>query len=161
MVQSLCNACGIRQRKARRAMADAAAAAANGTSFGTEASSPLKVKLPNKEKKMHTSNAAQHKKLCKPYCPPPTKKMLCFDDFTSSLSKNSGFRRVFPQDEEEAAILLMALSCDHLVYSWLLINNFQLPIFFWIIINVLCVESEMIICFTIANLEINIIEVSI
>lgn len=113
--KSLCNACGIRQRKARRAMAAAAAAAANGTAVGTEIS-PMKMKLPNKEKKMHTSNVGQQKKLCKPPCPPPTEKKLCFEDFTSSICKNSGFRRVFPRDEEEAAILLMALSCD-LVYS--------------------------------------------
>ena len=93
----------------------AAAAAINDTTVGTEPS-PMKLKLSNKEKKMHTSNAGQHKKLLKPSCPPPTNKKVCFEDFTSSLSKNSGFRRVFPQDEEEAAILLMALSCD-LVYS--------------------------------------------
>ena len=157
-MQSLCNACGIRQRKARRAMAAAAAAAANGTAVGTE-TSPMKMKLPNKEKKMHTSNVGQQKKLCKPSCPPPTEKKLCFEDFTSSICKNSGFRRVFPRDEEEAAILLMALSCD-LVYSWLIdISAPHFHFFLWIMIKVLSVnESELIICFTIADLQINIIE---
>lgn len=38
-------------------------------------------------------------------------KKLCFEDFLGSLSKNLAFHRVFPQDEKEAAILLMALSC--------------------------------------------------
>ncbi|KAA8534850.1 hypothetical protein F0562_029934 [Nyssa sinensis] len=37
--KSLCNACGIRQRKARRAMAAAAAAAASGTVLAAETSS--------------------------------------------------------------------------------------------------------------------------
>ena len=39
------------------------------------------------------------------------KKQLCFDDIVISLSKSSAFHRVFPQDEKDAAILLMALSC--------------------------------------------------
>ena len=90
LVQSLCNACGIRQRKAKRA----AMALANNASMSD--------KSPKKEKKMHTSFAAKHKK----------KKKLSFEEFALGLiSKNSGFRQVFPQDEEEAAILLMALSC--------------------------------------------------
>lgn len=35
---------------------------------------------------------------------------LCFDDLTIMLSKSSAYQQVFPQDEKEAAILLMALS---------------------------------------------------
>ncbi|KAF2285146.1 hypothetical protein GH714_038821 [Hevea brasiliensis] len=38
--KSLCNACGIRQRKARRAMAAAQAAGANGTIFSPETAGP-------------------------------------------------------------------------------------------------------------------------
>lgn len=59
-------------------------------------------KSAKKEKKTHKSLTAKHKK----------NKKLSFEEFSLGLiSKNSGFRRVFPQDEEEAAILLMALSC--------------------------------------------------
>lgn len=90
LVQSLCNACGIRQRKAKRA----AMALASDKSMNP--------KSPKKEKKTRTSYVAKHKK----------KKQLSFEEFALGLiSKNSGFRQVFPQDEEEAAILLMALSC--------------------------------------------------
>ncbi|KAK9274398.1 hypothetical protein L1049_019212 [Liquidambar formosana] len=109
--KSLCNACGIRQRKARRAMA-AAAAAANGTEIDTESSS-TKTKVINKEKKSRTVHVTQYKKQCKlPANSPPdqSKKKLCFEDFALNLNKNSAFQRVFPQDEEEGAILLMALS---------------------------------------------------
>lgn len=41
-----------------------------------------------------------------------SRKKLHFDELAIGLSKNSPFQRVSPQDEkEEAAILLMALSC--------------------------------------------------
>uniref|UniRef100_A0A3Q7HB71 GATA-type domain-containing protein n=1 Tax=Solanum lycopersicum TaxID=4081 RepID=A0A3Q7HB71_SOLLC len=66
--KSLCNACGIRQRKARRAMA---AAAAEGKT---------------------------------------DQKKLGFEDFLINLSNKLAFQQIFPQDEMEAAILLMALS---------------------------------------------------
>ncbi|KAM7490537.1 hypothetical protein LguiA_033458 [Lonicera macranthoides] len=59
-------------------------------------------KSAKKEKKTHKSLTAKHKK----------NKKLSFEEFALGLiSKNSSFRQVFPQDEEEAAILLMALSC--------------------------------------------------
>lgn len=110
--KSLCNACGIRQRKARRA---AAAAAPDGTIVVTDMK---KTKGQHKEKKSSTNGyAAQHKKRFKIAAgssPSYGRKKLCFEDFiTISLSKNSAFhQRVFPQDEKEAAILLMALSHD-------------------------------------------------
>ncbi|KAF8393531.1 hypothetical protein HHK36_021775 [Tetracentron sinense] len=108
--KSLCNACGIRQRKARRAMA-ATAAAANSTIHATTPSS-MRIKVHNKEKKSTNGCVAQYKKRCKLTAPPASsRKKLCFEDFTVNLSKNSAFHRVFPQDEKEAAILLMALSC--------------------------------------------------
>ncbi|XXG64237.1 hypothetical protein AAC387_Pa05g2239 [Persea americana] len=100
--KSLCNACGIRQRKARRALA----AAANGGLVPTDPSMNRKVQ---KEKRLESNCTSQYNKRCK-VAGPGTKKKLRFDDFTISLSKNSAFHRVFPQDERDAAILLMALS---------------------------------------------------
>lgn len=39
-------------------------------------------------------------------------RKLCFEDIVISLNKSSAnFHRLFPQDEKDAAILLMALSC--------------------------------------------------
>ncbi|KAA8521279.1 hypothetical protein F0562_011975 [Nyssa sinensis] len=108
--KSLCNACGIRQRKARRAMA---AGTTNGKVHATDTSS-TKTKLQNKEKKSRTSYMAQCKKPFKLPAghPQSGSKKLSFEDFAMSLNKNiSTFQRVFPKDEEEAAILLMALSC--------------------------------------------------
>lgn len=114
--KSLCNACGIRQRKARRAMA---AAAANGASE----TATLKIKVQNKEKIIKSRNgvqAPQFKKRCSKITAESShhhhhhsqkKKKNVFEDFLLSLSENLSFHRVFPQDEKEAAILLMALSC--------------------------------------------------
>ncbi|XP_057466728.1 GATA transcription factor 21-like [Actinidia eriantha] len=111
--KSLCNACGIRQRKARRAMA-AAAVAANGTVFEKE-TSQVKTKVQHvKAKRSKYGHVAQFKKRSKLATTTPSHgltKKLCFEDFLISLSKNSSFQRVFPQDEKDAAILLMALSC--------------------------------------------------
>ncbi|KAK3018119.1 hypothetical protein RJ639_004578, partial [Escallonia herrerae] len=106
--KSLCNACGIRQRKARRAMA-AAAAATSGAGTGTDTCTSSKVH--NKEKKPRTSYIKKHKKHNKSQDFSRSRKKLSFEDFALSLSGNSAFRQVFPRDEEEAAILLMALSC--------------------------------------------------
>ncbi|KAK0572646.1 hypothetical protein LWI29_034828 [Acer saccharum] len=115
--KSLCNACGIRQRKARRAM-EAAAAAGNATTAATIDTGSTKIKIQhNKEKKSRTSHfVGQYKKQCKPQDPPAdqiiSQRNLCFKDFALSLSKNSSaLKQVFPQDVEEAAILLMELSC--------------------------------------------------
>ncbi|KAJ0031859.1 hypothetical protein Pint_12955 [Pistacia integerrima] len=105
--KSLCNACGIRQRKARRAME----AAANGTITATDS----KIKVQNKEKKSRTTHIAHYKKQCNKSPDPPhhhqPQRKLCFKDFALSLSQNSALKQVFPQDVEEAAILLMELSC--------------------------------------------------
>lgn len=129
-MQSLCNACGIRQRKARRAMA-AAAAAANGTIHSMEATSMKSgTKVQNKEKKSKIGGngvVPQFKKKCKLTSPSRGRKKLCFEDFAISLSNNSAVQRVFPQDEKDAAILLMALSYG-LVHGWgvFIINNVNL-----------------------------------
>ncbi|XP_048443410.1 putative GATA transcription factor 22 [Pyrus x bretschneideri] len=116
--KSLCNACGIRQRKARRAMAEAAAAAANGFVVGaTDTSSTHKEKKPRGS---HSINVTR----CK------NKSKLIVTD-TASISPNNkinsnndnicfkglGFQRVFPQDVAEAAILLMELSCGLINHS--------------------------------------------
>ncbi|XP_070033207.1 putative GATA transcription factor 22 [Nicotiana tomentosiformis] len=130
--KSLCNACGIRQRKARRAMA-AAAAAANGTNFTTETSTTttatataMKIKVQQKQKittKVNNNHVVPFKKRCK-FITSTTaaavgsssstinnaQKKICFEDFFVNLSNNLALHRVFPQDEKEAAILLMALS---------------------------------------------------
>ncbi|PRQ46834.1 putative transcription factor C2C2-GATA family [Rosa chinensis] len=125
--KSLCNACGIRQRKARRAMA-AAAAAANGTTLVVEAAPSMiktnKVKL--KDNKTIPFKKRCHKLTTSPSPRGKSKTKLRYKDFSiSSMNQNSGaappttatttttttFQRVFPQDEKEAAILLMALSC--------------------------------------------------
>lgn len=131
-MQSLCNACGIRQRKARRAMA---AAGANGiisgtsskkSSTGTTATSSNKTQ---QKSKIITCNSPANnsnlpfKKRCKlvggsTSSSSPNQqggksknKKLCIEDLTIILSQNSAVhQRVFPQDEKEAAILLMALS---------------------------------------------------
>ncbi|CAE6244330.1 unnamed protein product [Arabidopsis arenosa] len=143
--KSLCNACGIRQRKARRA-AMAAAAAAGDQEVAVESRMqqlPLKKKLQNKKKR---SNGGEKYNLSPPVVAKAKKckikeedevdmeaetmiardseisksttssnssissNKLCFDDLTIMLSKSSAYQQVFPQDEKEAAVLLMALS---------------------------------------------------
>ncbi|KAL6296034.1 hypothetical protein ACE6H2_004176 [Prunus campanulata] len=114
--KSLCNACGIRQRKARRAMAEAEAAAANGFSVGSADTSTPKGKVA-KEKKSRGSHKNKISKLIitdnaslshNNKKNNNNKKKICF--------KALDFQRVFPQDVAEAAMLLMELSCG-------LINN--------------------------------------
>ncbi|KAK1377741.1 GATA transcription factor 21 [Heracleum sosnowskyi] len=119
--KSLCNACGIRQRKARRAMA--AAAAENGISTRTDTKVLIKkTKTPQKDKtkkssilKGSSSVVSKFKNQGKVAATSSNqdKKKLCLEDFFLSLSKNLAFYTVFPQDEKEAAILLMALSFGH------------------------------------------------
>ncbi|OMO91661.1 Zinc finger, GATA-type [Corchorus olitorius] len=112
--KSLCNACGIRQRKARRAMAAAAAAAAaNGSiNVAAESTKPSSIKSKVQHKAKRSSNNGLKNKKCKLSSSQSHqgRKKLCFEDLRVILSKNSAFHRVFPQDEKEAAILLMALS---------------------------------------------------
>ncbi|TYJ29876.1 hypothetical protein E1A91_A06G096300v1 [Gossypium mustelinum] len=118
--KSLCNACGIRQRKARRAMEAATAAAESGAGVATDAAILMKFKENNKEKK---SRIGQFKKqqfkaqsdYNSPYSQQSQKK-LYFKELASSLSKNSALQSVFPRDVEDAAILLMELSCG-LIHS--------------------------------------------
>ncbi|KAM1047109.1 hypothetical protein ACFX13_027125 [Malus domestica] len=114
--KSLCNACGIRQRKARRAMAAAAAAAAaSGTTLTVAAPSMKSSKVQHKDNKSRVSSTVPFKK--RPYnkltSSPSSRgksKKLCFEAPTAAAA-TTALQRVFPQDEREAAILLMALSC--------------------------------------------------
>ncbi|KAK2449439.1 putative GATA transcription factor [Trifolium repens] len=105
--KSLCNACGIRQRKARRALA--AAASANGETL-------VEAEKPNvKAKKLQIKRKRSKIDQCAPQLKSKGKignKCLAFEDLIASLSNNlADPHQVFPQDEKEAAILLMALSC--------------------------------------------------
>ncbi|XVE97990.1 hypothetical protein REPUB_Repub03eG0066700 [Reevesia pubescens] len=112
--KSLCNACGIRQRKARRAMAAAAAAAAaNGTIVAAETTPSMKNKVQHKAKKLSNGCVPQLKnKKCKLSSQSQGRKKLCFEDLRIILSEKSAFHGVFPQDEKEAAILLIRdLNC--------------------------------------------------
>lgn len=121
VVQSLCNACGIRQRKARRAMAEAS----NGLVTPIN-SVYAKTRVYNKEKKSRGNHFAQFKNKYKSSTTTTTttiasagsseglRKIEYLKDFAISLSsKNSSFQqKVFPRDEvAEAAMLLMELSC--------------------------------------------------
>ncbi|KAG4932354.1 hypothetical protein JHK87_046356 [Glycine soja] len=115
--KSLCNACGIRQRKARRAMAAAAASASGNGTVIVEAKKSVKGRnklQKKKEKKTRTEGAAQMKKKRKlgvgSAKASQSRNKFGFEDLTLRLRKNLAMHQVFPQDEKEAAILLMALS---------------------------------------------------
>ncbi|PIA64338.1 hypothetical protein AQUCO_00100071v1 [Aquilegia coerulea] len=105
--KTLCNACGIRQRKARRAIAAAAAVASDGVPAINTSSMQKKVHC--SKKKSGKGHVGQHKKQSK--LTPIGRKNHGFEDFILNLSNNLALHRVIPQDETEAAILLMALSC--------------------------------------------------
>lgn len=92
-----------------------AAAAENGGIVAAETSKPsMKSKVQHKAKRLSNGCVPRFKnnKKCKHAGPQAQagRKKLCFEDLRIILSKNSAFHRVFPQDEKEAAILLMALS---------------------------------------------------
>lgn len=123
--KSLCNACGIRQRKARRALA---AAAAGGGLLATN--TPREVQ---KEKRTERDGTIPNKKRCKITTTRTAQKKFQVDDIMISLSDDSAFHRVFPQDEKDAAILLMALSCG-LIHGWALLSSFLFLFLFLIFI---------------------------
>lgn len=135
--KSLCNACGIRQRKARRAAMAAATAAGFGNDATTKSISPpveapkpkVQVMKPEKSGLAHhdKSHTLPLKKRSKILLDAGSNnnnynqnnnshnaKKLCFEDFALSLNKSylkANAKSSFPSDEEEGAILLMALSC--------------------------------------------------
>lgn len=91
--------------------AAAAATASNGTIVATETTTSMKNKVQNKAKRSSNGCVAKLKnKKCKLSSQPQGRNKLCFEDLRIILSKSSAFHGVFPQDEKEAAILLMALS---------------------------------------------------
>nr|XP_010925019.1 protein CYTOKININ-RESPONSIVE GATA TRANSCRIPTION FACTOR 1 [Elaeis guineensis] len=100
--KSLCNACGIRQRKARQAMS----AAAGSGLIATNTLSKVR-----KGKRTDGDHTIPNKKRCKITNTGSAQKKLQINDLLISLSDDSASHRVFPQDEKDAAILLMALSC--------------------------------------------------
>ncbi|KAI3724810.1 hypothetical protein L1987_64577 [Smallanthus sonchifolius] len=122
--KSLCNACGIRQRKARKAMAAAAGAEAAESSKSVYNERPTSLKAtkilhkdckkPNKGHVTKCKNRLCSKQINTKPSPSsilsPARKNSV-EEFLKSLSQNLAFHRVFSQDEKEAAILLMALSC--------------------------------------------------
>ncbi|XP_073034082.1 putative GATA transcription factor 22 [Primulina eburnea] len=119
--KSLCNACGIKQRKARRAAM--AAAAANCGVVATD-KSPLLAKIKMQHKEKATGKYPKASLLMKrsemEQCEADIaggsksnigqKKLGNFEELLMKLSKNLTFHRAFPEDEKDAAILLMALS---------------------------------------------------
>ncbi|KAL9226884.1 hypothetical protein vseg_002645 [Gypsophila vaccaria] len=137
--KSLCNACGIRQRKARRAAMAAAAATASSTvtsplsstTTTTTTTTTMKLQSPIKlivDEEIKSKLSFDYEKN---YTLPLKKrsKTLHFNNdnniinndnnydnnystTTTNNNKEYGFsQRKFPRDEEEGAILLMALSC--------------------------------------------------
>ncbi|CAG7879971.1 hypothetical protein BRARA_C01244 [Brassica rapa] len=135
--KSLCNACGIRQRKARQAAMAAATAEGDQEVMAARMQQlPVKKKLQNKKKRSNggdkydiTPHVGAYTKKCKikegdEYAAAVAEisksttssdssvssNKLRFDDLTIMLTKSSAYQQVFPQDEKEAAVLLMALS---------------------------------------------------
>ncbi|KAL0558493.1 hypothetical protein IC582_003066 [Cucumis melo] len=121
--KSLCNACGIRQRKARRAMAEAAAAATNGGAVVLKTNKAVQHKITTKPATTMTTTTALKRKYKDEVVVVSghgggdkgggRKAKLCFEEIKMGgrLSEiSSSYQRVFPQDEREAAILLMTLS---------------------------------------------------
>ncbi|CAN8325976.1 unnamed protein product [Cochlearia groenlandica] len=124
--KSLCNACGIRQRKARQAAAAAITTSnvsppvpkkkkvqnKNKRSYGPYNFSCPKVKIcknmdtPEKDATIARDSNSQSKSTISSYS---SDKLYC-DDLAMILSKSLAYQQVFPQDEKDAAILLMALS---------------------------------------------------
>ncbi|KAJ0263254.1 putative GATA transcription factor 22 [Hirschfeldia incana] len=139
--KSLCNACGIRQRKARRAAMVASAATRTSdlsppllekkiqnknkrTNKVCNLSSPLASKV-KKYKSMTTSvdeavlmmegattgnSKTEGKSTMSSSSTSSFTNKFYFDDLAIILRQSSAYQQVFPQDEKEAAILLMALS---------------------------------------------------
>lgn len=104
------------------AAAEAATTETNNNVFNDKPTSLKATKILHKDhKKTNNGHITKYKK--KQYSKqintnplssssPPTRKNEV-EEFLISLRKNLAFHRVFPQDEKEAAILLMALSCGY------------------------------------------------
>lgn len=93
--------------------AAAAAATAGGTpTAGIDHNQKLKIKVQHKEKKNgHSSKLKKRLKTAEGAVGSPSNgQKIGFEDFLINISNNLAFHRVFPEDEKDAAILLMALS---------------------------------------------------
>lgn len=153
-LQTLCNACGIRQRKARRAAMAAAAASSFGNDNAVVPSispppppTPVEASKPKVQLIKSERGVDHHHHHDKSYTLPIKKRSkiidaarnnnnnnnythininmnknnsenannkLLFEDFEMSSNKDyhkANSKRSFARDEEEGAILLMALSC--------------------------------------------------
>ncbi|RRT82616.1 hypothetical protein B296_00012050 [Ensete ventricosum] len=84
-------------------------AAARGGGGGglIRSDAPTKIR---KEKKPNIRRTLPFKKWCKITTASTSQKQLGVKDVEIGLSSNSAFYEVFPQDERDAATLLMALS---------------------------------------------------
>ena len=142
-MQSLCNACGIWQRKARRAMAEAAVAANANSIVGSATIITTTSSYKTREKKnWHGNPKNKYSKLLdtsNSSSPSSSNKYsmssnnnndkICFKHLLFGLNHNykySAFPGVFLQDVTEAALLLMELSYGF-VHSWIFhywINTF-------------------------------------
>lgn len=112
LLQSLCNACGIRRRKAKKAIALAAEAAQNDTD-SVNKMEYYSCRGPSNFHKEKKSRTSYH--VARQSSQTTVNSTLTFEDFAMSLI-NKKSTESFPRDEEEAAILLMALSCG-LIHS--------------------------------------------
>ncbi|KAJ3701922.1 hypothetical protein LUZ61_005627 [Rhynchospora tenuis] len=95
--KSLCNACGIRQRKARRAALMAMEAAKGGTIM------PIKPKIQVKKDKKSKDRTLPYKKRYNFLSPVNSQR--------KSKAKSLFICQKFPKEERDAATLLMGLSC--------------------------------------------------
>ncbi|XP_014500622.1 putative GATA transcription factor 22 isoform X2 [Vigna radiata var. radiata] len=102
--KSLCNACGIRQRKARRAMAEAANSSVDSKSRVHH----LKEK---KCRRNHFAGLKNKSKTGRGTLSEEQKVRIDLKDFSISLRDDSSLKQEFPMDEvAQAAMLLMDLS---------------------------------------------------
>ncbi|OIV97687.1 hypothetical protein TanjilG_12444 [Lupinus angustifolius] len=107
--KTLCNACGIRQRKARKAMAEAS----NNFTASTDASIASKTKVHHKEK----NNKKKNKCKASPTSSVTTtrgtsqgERKLHFKDFDINIRNNSPIQLLRDEEVAQAALLLMDLS---------------------------------------------------
>ncbi|XP_022926635.1 GATA transcription factor 21-like [Cucurbita moschata] len=113
--KSLCNACGIRQRKARRAMAEAANGG-NSTAVVLKTNKAIikpAATMKRKHKEVVAATTTTAAAAAASAAGGGGRRKLCVEDVKMGrrLSEiSSTYQRVFPQDEREAAILLMTLS---------------------------------------------------
>eukprot|EP00252_Welwitschia_mirabilis_P004303 TRINITY_DN145_c0_g1_i1.p1 TRINITY_DN145_c0_g1~~TRINITY_DN145_c0_g1_i1.p1 ORF type:complete len:299 (+),score=3.25 TRINITY_DN145_c0_g1_i1:381-1277(+) len=120
--KSLCNACGIRYRKARRALAVLGDSSSSSSSFpkhkNKEIQNPtakrrsdLNINMSDFKKRAKISSAPSSSSW-KPRKSPMTAITDKHNEETPpSPTASATFNSVFARDEEEAAVLLMALSC--------------------------------------------------